>query len=113
MVVTHILKAWQAVGDMSTETWRKLIANNDLEVSFHALAKDEVMYIPTGHVVIERSHASPMIYGARKSFYLANAAASSEYALTVDLKAKDGNNIGRMNEVLSRLKSAVADVKKS
>ena len=97
---------------MPTETFSKLIASKDLEVSFHTLVKDEMMYIPTGHLMVERSLASPMIYGVRKSFYLANAAASSEYALAVDMKAKDGSNTERMNEVLSRLKSAVADSSK-
>ena len=102
----------EAAADLPAETWTKLIGANSISVFFHALKKDEVMYLPTGHFVMERTLASPMIYGVRKSFFLSHVSASADYGFCLDLKGKDGGNLDKMHEVHSRLKAAVAELKK-
>ena len=66
-----------------------------------------------GYMIVERSSSSPMIYGARKSFFLVDAKSEivSLYALCVELSSKDGKNVDKMNEVLGCLKSATAELK--
>ena len=101
----------QAVEDLSSETWKQL--SKDIGLTCHTLSKEQVLYVPTGYMTVERSSSSPMIYGARKSFFLVDAksAVVSLYALCVELSSKDGKNVDKMNEVLGCLKSATADLK--
>ncbi|OLP85976.1 Tenascin-R [Symbiodinium microadriaticum] len=95
----------KAVEDLSSETWKQL--SKDIGLTYHTLSKEQVLYVPTGYMTVERSSSSPMIYGARKSFFLVDAksAVVSLYALCVELSSKDGKNVDKMNEVLGCLKS--------
>ena len=80
---------------------------------YHVLKKDQVLYVPTGFVVAERSAATTMNYGARKSFFFSEASAVVDYTMCFEMNQKEGKNTEKSQEVLSRLKAAVADLKKS
>lgn len=83
-----------------SDFWTKL----GLKPWFHNLKKEEIMFTPTGHMVIEKTGQASMIYGARKSFIIADKDAADNYTCCKDLMHKDGKDVERMDQVLQCLK---------
>ena len=96
--------------NLTAEQWKRIAQT--LKPSFHLLKKDQVMYIPVGYILAERTTAGPMIYGSRKSFIIADSQAHVEYSKVVELCSKDGKGIERMQQVQQALKSALDPAKK-
>ena len=67
---------------------------------YHKLQKDEVLFVPMGYLLMERSGASTMLYGAWKSFIMHENNAEGNYIACKDLQAKDGKNVEKMQQVL-------------
>ncbi|CAE7038483.1 Tnr [Symbiodinium sp. CCMP2456] len=101
----------KALEELTTEQWDSM--SKHVKPMYHVLKKDQVLYVPTGFVVAERSAATTMNYGARKSFFFSEASAVVDYTMCCEMNQKEGKNTEKSQEVLSRLKAAVADLKKS
>ncbi|CAE7630094.1 unnamed protein product [Symbiodinium necroappetens] len=67
---------------------------------YHKLEKDQVLFVPMGYLLMERSGASTMNYGARKSFIMHEGHAIENYTACKSLQAKDGKNVEKMQQVL-------------
>ncbi|CAE7864568.1 Tnr, partial [Symbiodinium necroappetens] len=100
----------QAVLDTTVEQWDLL--QGKLKPTYHLLKKDEVLFTPVGHMVVEKTSASTMIYGARKSVLFKGIEAITEYAQCVALAQKDGKNTEKMVQVQDALKAATGSDQK-
>ena len=96
--------------DTTVEQWDLL--QGKLKPTYHLLKKDEVLFTPVGHMVIEKTSASTMIYGARKSVLFKGIEAITEYAQCVALAQKDGKNTEKMVQVQDALKAATGSDQK-
>ena len=66
---------------------------------------EEVLYIPTGWVVVERSKNGLLLYGVRKSFFFKGAAAADNYNIARQTLVDEGRNADRMAAVAKLLSS--------
>lgn len=117
IIRSHVLKPSSVPGDVILESFASLqvIEGGDdkfwsslgLKPFFHRLEKEEILYVPTGHLLVEKTGASSMIYGARKSFIVADSTAASNYAACKELLAKDGKDVEKMEKVHECLKAAL------
>ena len=74
---------------------------------YHKLVKDELLFVPTGYILMERTGSSTMIYGARKSFVIADGNALKNYGICKTLQEQDGKNVEKMAQVLGALQEHV------
>ena len=99
--------ATQAIFSYDVDAWIKL----GMKPAYHKLQKDEMMYMPAGYIVAERTSTAPMIYGTRKSYFFAEAGAAANFAHCLHLSNADGKDVERMEQVHASLKAAVAALK--
>jgi hypothetical protein len=74
-------------------------------VSFHiaALKKEQLLYIPTGWICLEKCGQETMIYGVRKSYFFRSAAAVANYTAAKQLLDGDGKGTEKMALILPLL----------
>ncbi|CAE7334150.1 unnamed protein product [Symbiodinium pilosum] len=89
----------QALEALDESSWKSL----GVKPFHHKLVREDIVYVPTGHVLLERTGASTMIYGARKSFIVAGESAIKNYGACVTLQEKEGKNVVKMKQVVEAL----------
>ena len=83
--------------------WKKL----GVSPFHHKLQREEILYVPTGYVLAERTSEATMIYGARKSFIFAHDTALTAYTQCLSLMQGDGKSLEKMELVANTLKAAL------
>ena len=77
-----------------------LLVSKGLKVFRHLAKPEELLYLPTGWLMSERSVTGPLIYGARKSFFLQTAQHKDAYIVAKNLLAGGNHSIHKMDEIL-------------
>jgi len=70
-----------------------------MPVWYHMAKPDEVVYVPTGFMTIERADNGPLIYGVRKSLLFDTPAAVKNYSQAIQLIAQGGGNTDNMEKI--------------
>ena len=90
--------------NLGAESINKL-AEAGAEIHHAEHKAEEVLYIPTGWVVVERSKNGLLLYGVRKSFFFKGAAAADNYNIARQTLVDEGRNADRMAAVAKLLSS--------
>ena len=109
--VIEVMKETQALEDIVLDSVMAFVlAVSDSEAccywsklkgSFVVLKPDDVLFMPAGWVVCERSSASVLVYGVRKSYLLPGEDSKNNFSEACELLKRSGRDPTKMFEVLA------------
>eukprot|EP00435_Cladocopium_sp_Y103_P075887 s7_g68.t1 len=73
------------------------------------ICQDDVIFVPPGMVLCEKSTSSVLLYGARKSYLLKDEAAMESYEKCIDMLEASGRDPSKMKSIVQLYKSAVQE----
>jgi hypothetical protein len=74
------------------------------------ICQDDVIFVPPGMVLCEKSTSSILLYGARKSYILKNDAAMESYQICIDMLQASGRDPSKMKSVVQLYKTSAENV---
>ena len=74
------------------------------------ICQDDVIFVPPGMVLCEKSTSSVLLYGARKSYLLKNDAAMASYQICIDMLAASGRDPSKMKSIVQLYMSLAVEV---
>ena len=69
------------------------------------ISQDDVIFVPPGMVLCEKSTSSVLLYGARKSYVLKNDAAMKSYEICIDMLEASGRDPSKMKSIVQHYRS--------
>ena len=79
-----------------------------VEVHFHCLSPNELLYLPTGYLTVEVCDAGVgEVCGVRKSFFPLEKGTADEYSTVLSQFEADGRSVGQMQSVSKALSKDV------
>ena len=74
------------------------------------ICQDDVIFVPPGMVLCEKSTSSVLLYGARKSYLLKDDAAMESYQKCIEMLEASGRNPSKMKSIVQLYKSLAVEV---
>jgi hypothetical protein len=87
------------LSELSSTVWSEMVDKHKMPIYHAIFAKEELMYLPAGWVLMERCRSGPLVYGVRKSIFLQSPAAKDNYCFAKEMLAAAGTNTRKMDMV--------------
>ena len=95
------------IAELSVDKLQEL-KSKGAKVVYHKTSAEDMMYIPAGQILVEKSSEDSLIYGMRKSFLFNDPSGQQSFSKVVDLKKASGQSAAKMKQVLGLFSTSVA-----
>eukprot|EP00969_Alexandrium_andersonii_P061557 2713424-Alexandrium_andersonii.AAC.1 len=124
MPLTDLLEAFRKLGDkvgnmddliakfsqMPVAKMTALVQSGGLKLWTRRVMKEELVFVPAGWLVCERSVGGQSIYALRKSYFFKSVTAASNYSAAMELLEAGGRGIDKMRQVSGMFANSSAGV---